>query len=38
VFLTTPYVDTQHQFHGLLAEKKESLSSWQVESGGIRLL
>jgi DNA replication and repair protein RecF len=38
VFLTTPYVDTQHQFHSLLAEKKASLSSWQVESGGVRLL
>ncbi len=38
VFLTTPYVDTQHQFHSLFAEKQSSLSAWQVESGGIRLL
>jgi DNA replication and repair protein RecF len=38
VFLTTPYVDTHHHFHSLLAEKKSSLSSWQVASGEIRLL
>jgi DNA replication and repair protein RecF len=38
VFLTTPYVDTHHHFHSLLAEKKTSLSSWQVASGEIRLL